>query len=163
MKKAVFLLSALALLGCDEDDVKDLAQGNTKVFTVTGARLKSSIGTLQPGYYTIDSVTGELDSSSPEGLPTSSKSTLENLGIKVEAESCGKIDIGDEGVCFEENNPNSCIPEEIDRLGLKVYTIDLDKVKLAADNGFYPTLAADLGGLYADINYDDASCDSLDK
>ena len=163
MKKAVFLLSVLALAGCDEDDVKDLAQGNTKVFTVTGAQLDSSLGTLDQGYYDINAITSDMGASSPEALPNSTKSTLENLGIEIEGETCGKIDIGPEGLCFEENNSNSCLPEEISMLGLAVYTIDLDKVELAAQNGFYPTLAADVGGLYADIDYDDVSCDYLNS
>lgn len=161
MKKAVFLLSILALAGCDEDDVKDLAQGNTKVFTVTGAQVASKLGTLDPGYYDIAVITSASQgNTSPDGLPVASKSTLENLGIAVEGETCGRIDITDQ-VCFQSGNASSCLPSEINMLGLAVYTIDLDKVKTASSNGFYPKLAAEVGGLYVDIAYNEVSCASL--
>ncbi|WP_064608216.1 hypothetical protein [Photobacterium sp. J15] len=159
MKKAIYLLSVLALAGCNEDDIKDLAEGNTKVFAVTGANVQSKMGTIDPGYYDIKTITEGM-SSTPDKLPVGAKSTLANLGIDVEGEGCGKIDITPP-LCFEEGNSDSCLPSEINMLGLAVYTIDLDKVKTASENGFYPTLATDLGGLYVDISYREVSCDYL--
>ncbi|WP_299012998.1 hypothetical protein [uncultured Photobacterium sp.] len=159
MNKVVYLLSVLALVGCNEDDLTDLVQGNTKVFTVTGANVQSKLGAIDPGYYDINSITNGMGST-PDNLPVASKATLENLGIKVEGEGCGKIEIT-HPLCFEDGNTNSCLPSEINMLGLAVYTIDLDKVKMASDNGFYPTLATDVGGLYVDIKYQEVNCSYL--
>jgi len=156
----VCLLCSLALAGCD-DDVKDLVKGKTKVFTVTGAQVSSKLGTLDPGYYDISAVTNASQgNSSPAGLPVAPRSTLDNLGIKVSEETCGKINITNP-VCFESGNASSCTPSQINMLGLKVYTIELDHVKTAASHGFYPKLASLVGGSHVDIAYAEVSCSSL--
>ncbi|UTV30199.1 hypothetical protein [Photobacterium atrarenae] len=165
MKKAVYLLSVLALAGCNEEDLKDLAEGNTKVFTITGARVASQMGTVEPGYYRMDAIASAMTNTAQEKVPAviDPEGELENLGIKIEGETCGRINITGE-LCFESGdsgNADSCLPEEIDMLGLSVYTIDLDRVEDASNAGFYPTLAADLGGLYVDIDYDQISCSQL--
>jgi hypothetical protein len=78
----------------------------------------------------------------------------------VHAESCGQIVVGDEGLCFESGN-KSCVPPEIKKVGLDVYKIDLADIKKAENAGFYPTLAAELGGLFVQIDYDDVNCATL--
>ncbi|UXI03965.1 hypothetical protein [Photobacterium sp. TY1-4] len=165
MKKAVYLLSVLALAGCNEEDLKDLAEGNTKVFTITGARVASQMGTVSPGYYRVDAIASAMTNTSQDKIPAvvNPEAALANLGINIEGETCGRINITGE-LCFESGDSGtgaSCLPEQIDMLGLSVYTIDLDKVKTASDAGFYPTLAADVGGLYVDIDYDQITCSQL--
>lgn len=160
-KKTVCSLFILALAGCDSDDAKDLFEGKTKVFTVTGAQVSDKLGNLEPGYYDISAITNVNQGNTlPAGLPVAPKSTLDNLGIKVSEETCGKIEITDK-VCFEIGNANSCIPEQIDMLGLKVYTIDLAQIQTAASHGFYPKLATLVGGSHVDISYTNVSCSSL--
>lgn len=51
MKKAVVLLALLALVGCDEDDIKDILNGETKVFAVSGVQVEGSASGLPDGYY----------------------------------------------------------------------------------------------------------------
>ncbi|MCW8329937.1 hypothetical protein MD588_14100 [Photobacterium sp. SDRW27] len=160
MKKAVYLLSVLALAGCNEDDVKDLVEGNTKVFAVSGAQVEGING-VDDGYYDLDYITSNT-SISPDEMPVGTKQDLENLNIDIEGETCGRIDIGDEGVCFKEGDSSSCVPSEVKMLGLAVYTIDLDEVKTAADHGFYPKLASDVGGLFVDIDFKEVSCSTLE-
>ncbi|MGF1860912.1 hypothetical protein [Photobacterium profundum] len=153
MKKAVVLLALLALVGCDEDDVKDILKGQTKVFAVSGVQVKGSTTGLPDGYYELS----ELNADTRALFPAGTEDLLINDGVTVHSKSCGQIEVGDEGLCFESGN-KSCVPDEIKKVGLDVYKIDLADIKTAADLDFYPTLAAELGGLFVQIDYDDISC-----
>ncbi|MGF1761149.1 hypothetical protein L4D76_25155 [Photobacterium sagamiensis] len=156
MKKAVALFALLALVGCDEDDVKDILQGKTTVFAVSDVTVKDS-DTVSDGNYKVSDLSPALQALIPEGFPDGTKADLVNAGIGIDGTSCGQIVITD-GLCFEKDNTNSCVPSEIKELGLAVYKIDLSDVRTAANLDFYPTLAAELGGLYVQIDYKDVSC-----
>jgi hypothetical protein len=158
MKKAVVLLALLALVGCDEDDVKDILNGQTKVFAVSGVQVEGS--TMSDGYYKLSDLNADTKASLPDGFPDGTKVKLTLDGVTVHAESCGQIVVGDEGLCFESGN-KSCVPPEIKKVGLDVYKIDLADIKKAENAGFYPTLAAELGGLFVQIDYDDVNCATL--
>lgn len=157
MKKAVFLLSALALVGCDEDDVKNTLDGNVEVFAVTSAKLDNF-----SNFENYES----LNISIPEGFPGSSKTLAENklgsLGIEILSTSCGTIDTSSGNVCFGENGTEPCVPSEVETLGLTLFLIDASDVKRASDNGYYPKLAAEaLGSTYSNYTINDESCDSI--
>lgn len=160
MKKAVVLLALLALVGCDEDDVKDILNGQTKVFAVSGVQVEGLTG-VPNDYYELNDpnydIEALLPNGFPDGFPDGTKADLTNAGITVHSKSCGQIEVGEKRLCFESGN-KSCVPPEIKKVGLDVYKIDLADIKTAADLDFYPTLAADLGGLFVQINYDDISC-----
>ncbi|MGF1879341.1 hypothetical protein L4D77_29300 [Photobacterium frigidiphilum] len=158
MKKAVVLLALLALVGCDEDDVKDILNGQTKVFAVSGVEVEGS--TMSDGYYKLSDLNADTKASLPDSLPDGIKADLTNAGITVHAESCGQIVVGDDGLCFDSAK-KVCVPPEIKKVGLDVYKIDLDDIKTAADLDFHPTLAAELSGLFVQIKYDDVSCSTL--
>ncbi|EAS44117.1 hypothetical protein C9J48_21990 [Photobacterium profundum] len=160
MKKAVVLLALLALVGCDEDDVKDILKGQTKVFAVSGVQVEGSTTGLPDGYYELSELNADTKALLPNDFPDGIKADLTNAGITVHAESCGQIVVGDEGLCFESGN-KACVPDEIKKVGLDVYKIDLDDIKTAQNLDFYPTLAAELGGLFVQIDYDDVSCSTL--
>ncbi|PSU49113.1 hypothetical protein C9J12_08965 [Photobacterium frigidiphilum] len=159
MKKAVVLLALLALVGCDEDDVKDILKGQTKVFAVSGVQVENSSTGLPNGYYKLSDLNDGTKASLPDSLPDGIKADLTNAGITVHAQSCGQI-VVDEGLCFESGD-KACVPDEIKKVGLDVYKIDLDDIKTAQNANFYPTLAAELGGLFVQIDYDDVSCSTL--
>lgn len=158
MKKAVVLLALLALVGCDEDDVKDILNGQTKVFAVSGVQVEGS--TMSDGYYKLSDLNVDTRASLPDSFPDGVKTDLTNAGIAIHAQSCGQIVVGDEGLCFESGN-KACVPDEIKKVGLDVYKIDLDDIKTAKNLDFYPTLAAELGGLFVQIDYDDVNCATL--
>lgn len=153
MKKAVVLLALLALVGCDEDDVKDILKGQTKVFAVSGVQVEGSTTGLPDGYYELS----ELNADTRALFPAGTEDLLINDGVTVHSQSCGQIEVGNEGLCFESGN-KSCVPDEIKKVGLDVYKIDLADIKTAQNLDFYPTLAAELGGLFVQIDYDDISC-----
>jgi len=160
MKKAVVLLALLALVGCDEDDIKDILNGETKVFAVSGVQVEGSASGLPDGYYKMSDLNADTKALLPDNFPDGIKADLTNAGITVHSQSCGQIVVGDEGLCFESGN-KACVPDEIKKVGLDVYKIDLDEVKTAAGLDFYPTLAAELGGLFVQIDYDDVNCTTL--
>ncbi|MDX1303546.1 hypothetical protein [Photobacterium sp.] len=159
MKKAVALFVLLALVGCDEDDVKDILQGKTNVFAVSDVTVDGS-GTVPAGNYKVSDLSPALQALIPEGFPDGTEADLDNVGVDIAGTSCGEIVITD-GLCFEKDNPNSCVPSEVKELGLAVYKIDLGDIKTAADLDFYPTLAAELGGLFVQIDYKDVNCSAL--
>ncbi|PSW06518.1 hypothetical protein [Photobacterium lipolyticum] len=159
MKKAVALFALLALVGCDEDDVKDILQGKTTVFAVSDVTVNGS-GSVPVGNYKVSEITPELQSLIPEGFPDGTEADLDNAGIGTDGTSCGQIVVADE-LCFEKDNPNSCVPSDVTKLGLAVYKIDLSDIKTAANLDFYPTLAAELGGLFVQIEYEDINCSAL--
>lgn len=163
MKKAVYLLSVLALAGCDEEDLKDLAEGNTKVFYVAGAQVGTNSWEIEPGYYKTLDVLSAAEGISDEDIPfvQDPELTLENAGVEIVGDkSCGRIDRdGSSSICFGEGN---CLPDEITMLGLDVFTIDKDDLDSAEAVGFYPTLAADFGGAFASYDFKKVSCSSLD-
>ncbi|CAG23244.1 hypothetical protein [Photobacterium profundum] len=160
MKKAVVLLALLALVGCDEDDVKDILKGQTKVFAVSGVEVEGSATGLPDGYYKLIDLNDDTKASLPDSLPDGIKADLTNADITVHAQSCGQI-VVDEGLCFESGNKASCVPSEIKKVGLDIYKIDLGDIKTAQNLDFYPTLAAELGGLFVQIDYDDVNCATL--
>ncbi|KHT61861.1 hypothetical protein RJ45_20220 [Photobacterium gaetbulicola] len=160
MKKALFLFSALALIGCDDEDVVNTLSGNAEVFAVTGAE----IGEAQ-GYTSIDSIENMYPISLPDEFPAGSEADLDNklgsLGIDIEDTDCGVIDTSKD-VCFGAGSSTVCVPDEVTKLGIKLYTIDIDEVRRAYDNGFYPKLAADfLGDTYANFDIERVSCASI--
>ncbi|MGF1734612.1 hypothetical protein [Photobacterium satsumensis] len=160
MKKALFLLSSLVLIGCDDEDVVNTVSGNAEVFSVTGAEIEGA-----QGYTSIDSIESQYPITLPDELPAGSEAELDNklgsLGIDIEDTDCGVIDTtGD--VCFGAGSDTVCVPDEVNKLGIKLYTIDIDEVKRAYDNGFYPKLAADLlGDTYANFDIERVSCSSI--
>jgi len=161
MKKAVALFALLALVGCDEDDVKDLMKGETTVFAVSGVQVQDSSSGFPNGYYKLAELNDGVRAQLPNEFPDGTKDDLINAGLKIHSQSCGQIVVDDEGLCFESNNSSSCLPDEIKKVGLDVYKIDLDRIKTAADLDFYPTLAAELGGLFVQIKYEDINCSAL--
>ena len=161
MKKALFLLSALALIGCDDEDVVNTVSGNAEVFAVTGAEIEGA-----QGYTSVDSLLNVYRIELPDEFPAGTEETLDNklgsLGIDIEDTSCGVIDTSGD-VCFGAGSDTVCVPDEVTKLGIKLYTIDIDEVKRAYDNGFYPKLAADLlGDTYSDFDIERVSCSSID-
>ncbi|MGR5143394.1 hypothetical protein ACQKPX_17140 [Photobacterium sp. DNB23_23_1] len=160
MKKVLFLLSAFALIGCDDDDVVNTVSGNAEVFAVTGA----DVGGAE-GYTSIDSIENEYPITLPDEFPAGSEDDLDNklgsLGINIEDTGCGVIDTSGD-VCFGAGSDTACVPDEVSKLGIKLYTIDIAEVKAAYDNGFYPKLAAELlGDTYADFDIERVNCSSI--
>ncbi|AJR06007.1 hypothetical protein C9J03_06885 [Photobacterium gaetbulicola] len=160
MKKALFLFSALALIGCDDEDVVNTLSGNAEVFAVTGAEIAGA-----QGYTSIESIENTYPITLPDEFPAGSEADLDNklgtLGIDIDDTDCGVIDTrGD--VCFGAGSNTVCVPDEVTKLGIKLYTIDMDEVRRAYDNGFYPKLAADfLGETYANFDIERVSCASI--
>ena len=160
MKQALFLLSAFVLIGCDDEDVVNTVSGNAEVFAVTGAE----VGGAQ-GYTSIDSLENDFPTTLPDEFPAGSEETLDSrlgsLGIDIEDTGCGVIDTSGD-VCFGAGSDTVCVPDEVTKLGVKLYTIDIDEVKRAYDNGFYPKLAADLlGDTFSDFDIERVSCSSI--
>ncbi|MGF1726230.1 hypothetical protein [Photobacterium nomapromontoriensis] len=156
MKKAIFLLSALALVGCEEEDVKAALNGDVRVFSVSGIGFDGT-GAIPAGYYDITDVANDTGVTLPSDLPQANSAVLENLGVKVNKSTCGKI-TANGSVCFSDGGNSGCIPDDITMLGLAVYTIDMSDLQTAVDGGFYPTIATSLTGSYADIDFKDVSC-----
>ncbi|PSW19956.1 hypothetical protein C9I98_10905 [Photobacterium sanctipauli] len=161
MKKAIVLLSALALFGCDEDDVKNTLTGKAEVFAVVSAEVESV-----DGYRSVEDLENDYGITLPDDFPSGTESALDSklnsLGIDFDDTSCGVIDTtGD--VCFDDGGDSVCVPDEIENIGLKLYTIDMGDVDDAYKNGFYPKLAAELlGDTYTDFDIkEDVSCSSI--
>lgn len=159
MKKSVALFALLALVGCEDDDVTDLLQGKTSVFAVSQVTVKGS-GIVADGDYKISALPLGLQSLIPDGFPDGTKDDLINAGVGIHETSCGQIVVTGE-LCFEKGNPNSCVPDEIKKMGLDVYKIDLDQITTAIDLDFYPQSAVQLGSLLVQIDFDDVDCSIL--
>lgn len=156
MKKAILLFSALALFGCEEEDVKAALEGDVRVFSVSGIGFDGS-GTIPAGYYDIADIASNNGVTLPDDMPQANRAILENLGVGVNEASCGKITASG-SVCFSDSGNSGCIPDDVSMLGLAVFTIDIGDLKTAVDGGFYPTIATSLAGSYADIDFDDVAC-----
>ncbi|MGF1687929.1 hypothetical protein L4C36_14750 [Photobacterium japonica] len=151
MKKAIILLSALAILGCEDEDVKATIEGNTRVFAVDG--LKLEIGNLTE-YYSLEEAKDLIII--PNNLPEGDYAGLSNLGIK-EEKQCGYIDAS-ERTCFLSGDSSTCLPNTVKMLGVEIYTIDMENIDEAAQLGFYPTIASHLGGKYVDFDITTSHC-----
>lgn len=163
MKKAVFLLSVLALAGCDEDDVKNTLNGKAEVFAVTSAEYQ--VGETS-SFYDFETLETNYNVNFPENFLGGSRVTLENKlgssGIVPDSSSCGIIDTSSGNACFGENGSGPCAPTDLKKLGLILFTIDLSDVEMAVDKGFYPKLAVELlGSTYSDFDIDDARCSDI--
>lgn len=154
MKKAYLAILLVALFGCDEDDVKAAAKGKTDVFALNGYQIEG-FPMIDDGYHTIDEIKSLAPSSN---LPSGSKNDLENKGISVHKESCAKLlpKSGSE-LCFD-NEKKICLPKEFKYVGLKVFTIDLDKLQTAKNSGFYQI---DVARSYPNLSYETVSCSAL--
>ncbi|MBY6195650.1 hypothetical protein [Vibrio hangzhouensis] len=150
MKKAAILLTALALTGCQTEDIQDILNGETTVFTVAGAEFDGT-GVMTAGYYSLEHIVTNTDTTLPEDMPQVGKEALTAAGVGVTSDKiCGSLDTSG-GVCFTEGDSTSCLPDDISMLGLEMYKISLTDVEAAAEAGFYPKIAADLGGAYIDL------------
>ncbi|KMV31413.1 hypothetical protein L4D00_17995 [Photobacterium swingsii] len=140
MKKAIALISLVALFGCTEEEIKDTLSGKTKVFAVESVEVAGLSGLADGTHSVTDS---KLASLLPDVFPNGTKADLDNYGIGTHGSSCAKIDTTTP-VCFEDGK--SCTPSEMKQLNLKVYKIDLTDIKSAYENAkFFPTLATQLG------------------
>ncbi|PST89411.1 hypothetical protein C9I91_13430 [Photobacterium jeanii] len=140
MKKAVALLSLLALFGCTEEELKDTLQGKTKVFAVESVQVQG-LGSLGDGTHSVNE--GEIAKIIPQGFPNGTRADLDNVGVGVHSTTCGKIDTTTP-VCFDDKK-EECTPKELKQLNLKVYKIDITDIKTAYNAKFFPTLATELG------------------
>lgn len=140
MKKAIVLISLVALFGCTEEEIKDTLSGKTKVFAVESINVEGVTGLDDGTYAVTDSHFANI---LPDVFPNGTKSDLDNYGIGTHSSSCAKIDTTNP-VCFEDGK--SCTPTEMKQLNLKVYKIDITDIKSAYENAkFFPTLATELG------------------
>ncbi len=162
MKKAALLLTALTLTGCQSEDIQDILNGETTVFTVSGARFDGS-GTVTAGYYSLEQIETNTDVTLPNDMPQVGKEALTAAGVEVTSgKICGSLDTSG-NVCFKENDSASCLPEDISMLGLEMYKISLTDIEAASEAGFYPKVASDLGGAYIDLDssIETVNCDDL--
>ena len=108
MKKAAILLTALALTGCQSEDIQDILNGETTVFTVAGAEFDGS-GVMTAGYYSLEHIVTNTDTTLPEEWPQVGKGGLTTAGIEVTSDMiCGSLDTSG-GVCFTEGDSTSCL------------------------------------------------------
>ncbi|MGF1682862.1 hypothetical protein [Photobacterium minamisatsumaniensis] len=161
MKKGIILLTALALMGCDEDDVTNTLTGKVEVFAVVSAEVESV-----DGYRSVEDLENDYGITLPDDFPGGTETALDSklnaLGVSFDDTSCGVIDTSGD-VCFSDGGDSVCVPDEIENIGLKLYTISMGDVDDAYKNGFYPKLAAELlGDAYSDFNIDeDVSCSTI--
>ncbi|MCJ2376871.1 hypothetical protein LNL84_08475 [Vibrio sp. ZSDZ34] len=162
MKKAAILLTALTLTGCLSEDMQDILNGETTVFTVSGARFDGT-GTMTAGYYSLEHVIANSDVTLPNDMPQAGKEALTAAGVETTSDKmCGTLDTSG-NVCFKENDSTSCLPDDISMLGLEMYKISLTDIEAASEAGFYPKVASDLGGAYIDLGsgIETVNCDDL--
>ncbi|PSU35961.1 hypothetical protein [Photobacterium lutimaris] len=163
MNKVFFLLPILALLGCDDEDVVNTVSGNAEVFAITGAEI--NMAGEDAKYIQIDSIENNYNITLPDEFPSGSEATLTSklgtLAIDIEDTDCGIIDTTGE-VCLGAGSSTVCVPDDVSKLGIKLFTIDMGDVKRAYDNGFYPKLAAELlGDTFTDFDIERVSCSSI--
>ena len=159
MKKvtAIALISILTLFGCDSDDAKDAAQGNTKVVALDGINVKGFSGIID-GYYNEEKF---KNSGLNTTLTFKDKNDLENLGVTVKSESCVLLTkkAGESEACFDiEDGQNICMPKEFESFGYKVFTIDLKNLDVAEKNEFQ---RIDSLKLFKRLDFNSVDCGTL--
>ncbi len=148
----------LTLFGCDSDDAKDAAQGNTKVVALDGINVKG-FPLVDDGYYNEEKFNsnGTLNTT----LTFKNKNDLENLGVSVKGESCALLTkkAGESEACFDiEDGQNICMPKEFESFGYRVFTIDLKNLALAEKNDFQ---RIDSLKLFKRLDFNQVDCNSL--
>ncbi len=155
MKKAIALISLVALFGCTEEEIKDTLSGKTKVFAVESVEVAGLSGLADGTHSVSESAIAKI-----QGLPNGTKDLLDNLGVEIHATSCGVIDTTPP-VCFDDEK-KECTPKELKQLNVKLYKINITDLKTtydAKDIKFFPTLATQLGieGL-SQIDIEEVNC-----
>ncbi|QUJ70309.1 hypothetical protein KDD30_19525 (plasmid) [Photobacterium sp. GJ3] len=164
-RAAIVLCSLLALAGCDEETVENLLEGKVEVFTIHSADIQGVTG-VQDGYYTwveLQNLDQTYNIGLPANVPVATRADLVNVAGSVEDTGCAKIP-STAGMCFDEADNSSCLPNELNEVGLKTYKIDLDNLKAAIDAGFYPTAAQYLieYKFNSNLTIQDAECSSIE-
>ncbi|GAB6263986.1 hypothetical protein PSSHI_42300 [Photobacterium sp. R1] len=159
-RAAVILCSLLALAGCDEETVKDLLEGKVEVFTLYSANTQGITG-VPDGYHTWTELQG-YNVGLPDNAPFGSRDDLVNAVGSVTDVGCAKIP-DTAGMCFEEGDANSCLPNELTEVGLKTYKIDLSDLEAAINVGFYPTAVQYLAEykFNSNLSIESAECSAI--
>lgn len=158
MKKAIALISLVALFGCTEEEkqlLNDIASQKTDVFAISAIKVSGS-KVLSDGEYKLSDK--EFKKLLPDDtLPIGTKAQLENYAA-IHGEYCGTIDTSTP-ICFDEAK-TVCTPSDVKSLKVNAYRIDISSVKAARDQAnFYPVLISQMGapGL-ADLKITKEAC-----